>query len=111
MVACPLECEANCELQLPCEVRLAVDLSELAARQIRVRRIEIRRVEAVERLRPELRLHPLFESEVFEDGEIPVLLPWAAQATQSPGRAAERGRGGGGECGGVDVVVQAPLNA
>ena len=74
-----LERNPNRKLQLPRKVRLTVDLSEGAARQIRVRRIKIGRVEGVERFGPELRLEPLFKLEVLEDGDVPVLLTGTAQ--------------------------------
>ena len=73
-----LEREPNCQLQLAREVRLPGNLSKSTARKVGVRRIEIRRVEGVERFRPELRLQSLFNREVLEDGDIPVLLTGTA---------------------------------
>ncbi len=87
-----LERHTNRELQLPREVRLAVDLSEGAARYIRLRRIEIRCIEGVERFSSELRLHSFAKGEVLEDGDVPICLGRTAQIAQTAGRVAESSR-------------------
>ena len=74
-----LESDPHRELQLPGEIGLTVDLSECAARQFVFGDMEIRRIESVERFRPELGLHAFVELEVLENRHVPVLLARTAQ--------------------------------
>ena len=71
--------DPDCELQLPREIRLTVDLPESAAREIRVRRQEQRGIEGIQSFRAELSLHAFLKREALEHRHIPVLFAGTAQ--------------------------------
>jgi len=105
------EGQFEAELKIPRRVHLGVDHTRGGRADGGVRQPELRAVERIERLKPELHVNPLFNRKILSQSEIEVRQRLGAQPAGKAGDVAIGVRRGNGECRDIEESIEPVLHA